>query len=814
MSGTVSRLHLIAVAVIVLLLGIQSWQPAPSEAESTVRGEGYQAVIRRTGFGIPHVLATSIGGVGFGQGWAYAEDRFCDLADQVIKIRSQRSRWFGPGAGNSNLATDLGYLALGLTKRAESQARTLSGDPRALLDGYVAGYNAFLARTGRANVPGWCAGQAWLGPITVVDLLAYQRDIAISASGRYMLAAAALAQPPMPTRTRGSLVIGADVVADDLRRLGRQDAGSDSVPGSNGWALGADRSESRQGMLLANPHFPWQGELRFWEVQLTVPGKLNVYGAALGGVPGVQIGFNQWVAWTHTVATGYRFTMYAVDLVPDRPTWYVVDGRKEPMTSSTVTVSVDWGDGHPRPLTRTLWSTRYGPVLDLTALQPGLGWTRTRATTYRDANLDNGQIMQQWLEIGQARDVSGVRQAIARQQGIPWVNTIAADNRGDAWYADASATPNLKPATIATWRQNPLAPLNGSVSENSWVDEAGARSPGLIPFAKQPQLRRRDYVFNANDSYWLANRRHLLTGFSPLQGQEKVPVSPRTRQNVRLIDPVVAHSRANRFTLDRLGRTVLSGQALTSDLLTSSVVAACRAQGNRPVVVDGAPVVVAPACAALAQWDRRFTVASQGAVLWRETIRAVVATHPDALTEAGPLFGIGFDPDNPGVTPRGPAADPAPLLAGLARAQLRLRSLGYGPEVALGLVQHTIAGDERIAVPGANDEVGILNVVGYTSEPGTSREQVMDGGVPQPGSDLTDRGYVVNVGTSFLMVVGYTAHGPVARAVLTFGQSADSASAHFFDQTHLFGRGQLRECRFSEAAIAADPQLTVTFVGG
>lgn len=90
----------------------------------------------------------------------------------------------------------------------------------------------------------------------------------------------------------------------------------------------------------------------------------------------------------------------------------------------------------------------------------------------------------------------------------------------------------------------------------------------------------------------------------------------------------------------------------------------------------------------------------------------------------------------------------------------------------------------------------------------------MDGGVPQPGSDLTDRGYVVNVGTSFLMVVGYTAHGPVARAVLTFGQSADSASAHFFDQTHLFGRGQLRECRFSEAAIAADPQLTVTFVGG
>ena len=69
-------------------------------------------------------------------------------------------------------------------------------------------------------------------------------------------------------------------------------------------------------MLLANPHFPWEGELRFWEVQLTVPGELDVYGAQLSGLPGIGIGFTEASAWTHTVSAGKRFTAYKLTLVP------------------------------------------------------------------------------------------------------------------------------------------------------------------------------------------------------------------------------------------------------------------------------------------------------------------------------------------------------------------------------------------------------------------------------------------------------------------------------------------------------------------
>ena len=42
--------------------------------------------------------------------------------------------------------------------------------------------------------------------------------------------------------------------------------------GSNAVAVGRDRSFNGRGMLLANPHFPWVGGMRFYEMHLTIPG--------------------------------------------------------------------------------------------------------------------------------------------------------------------------------------------------------------------------------------------------------------------------------------------------------------------------------------------------------------------------------------------------------------------------------------------------------------------------------------------------------------------------------------------------------------
>ena len=98
--------------------------------------------------------------------------------------------------------------------------------------------------------------------------------------------------------------------ADAMREAGLLD----SPLGSNAWAFGKETTANGSGMLLGNPHFPWSGPNRFYEMHLTIPGQMDVMGVGIGTYSMVSIGFNKDVAWSHTVSTGKRFTFYEVTL--------------------------------------------------------------------------------------------------------------------------------------------------------------------------------------------------------------------------------------------------------------------------------------------------------------------------------------------------------------------------------------------------------------------------------------------------------------------------------------------------------------------
>jgi acyl-homoserine-lactone acylase len=550
---------------------------------------------------------------------------------------------------------------------------------------------------------------------------------------------------------------------------------------------------------------------------------MNIYGVGLMGVPGVLIGFNDNVAWTHTFSSGQRFTFYSLPLVAGSPTRYYYGTEQRDMTARAITFQVLQPDGTLKDVTRTAYSSHYGPIISL----PGLGWTDQLAISYRDANLDNTQFIAQFHGMNRATSLADFQAAFARYQGIPWVNTMATDREGHTWYTDACPTPNLTAGAIQRWQQklqaaDPLTGfffknlggvlLDGSNPDNEWVVEAGARSPGLVPFPRVPQLSRNDFVFNANDSYWLANPAAPLTDYSPMHGLANVPQSPRTRMNATMLTEVReggASGPDGRFTLDELRAAIYSDRALTVELLRDAVVQRCT--GHSTGTVNGQSVDITQACALLAGWNGRYDVDSVGAIVWREFLGTFT---DDQLTNAGMLFSVPFSPSAPIATPNtlAPAPDSGedPVLTKLATAVVTLGKAGVPVNATLGSVQYSPHGGTRFPLHGGQGREGTANVVSYTTLKSTVDPMTPRGTVVDSRTGLSDQGYVVNNGTSFLMTFAFTDSGVDASAVLTYGQTEDANSPHFNEQLDLFSRKQWRKILFTPEDVAADPALTVS----
>ncbi len=846
-----SRALLAGVSCLVLLAGActddgDSARGDGDGGDRTVLGEGsnYEATIRRTEGGVPHITADDVESLSFGQGWASAEDRACDLADQVVKVTSQRARWFGPGEEDEHLNSDLAWRAIGIAERARTDWGAADDDIRSLITAYTEGWNAHLAEVGSEGLDDWCAGEDWVQELDPVDVYTYARSIALQASSGAVARYLATAEPP-----------DAADDAEDAAEPSRQEAAApapapgavEPVAASNGWAIGAERSERSGGMLVANPHFPWECELRFWEVHLTVPGEVDIYGAQLSGLPGVGIGFTEQFGWTHTVSAGNRFTAYRLDLEPGSPTTYRYGDETRQMEPVEHTIEVLGDDGEVSEQTFTRWRSHYGPILDF----PGVGWTDEATITYRDANLDNDEFIEQYLRMMTARDLDELIEVHREVTGVPLFNTIAVSADGRAWYADTSATPRLSDEAIAAYREaldtdfitaaarNAGAVLlDGSDPRFEWQEAEGARDPGLVPYSEMPVVERDDYVFNANDSFWMPHATEMLEGdYSPLHGEQRTARSPRTRENATVLDDTSAEGPAGddgRFSLDELADASLGNRGFTARVLLDDVVERC--DGAPPVtleplvedgdeVLPGGEVDLARACEVLAGWDGVYDIDRAGPPLWRELLSRYESAD---LREAGALFAEPFDPADPVGTPGVLAPVPQsaegvdPLLEHLARAVQVLEVAELGPDVTLGEVQVAVRGDEVVPVHGGTGVDGTANVVGWgtgwsTLDPALAaleREPVAPGSsLATVTGDTTTTGYRINNGTSFLLALEYGEDGPQAKVMLTYGNTANRDDPAYVEATERFSRKDWRKVLFDERDVEQAATSTVVVRG-
>ncbi|BBP83715.1 acyl-homoserine lactone acylase PvdQ [Pseudomonas sp. Pc102] len=712
-------------------------------------------LIRWTAHGVPHIQAADERGLGYGIGYAYARDNACLLAEEIVTARGERSRWFGEQGQSSahldNLPSDFFFAWLNQPASVAAFRQAQTREVAQLLDGYAAGFNHYLQEADARTTP--CLGEGWLRPIDADDLLRLTRRLLVEGGAGQFAEALIGAAPPGVRQAR--LDAGYTAARTEGFRLER---------GSNAVAVGGKRSANGRGMLLANPHFPWSGALRFWQLHLTIPGKLDVMGAALPGLPVVNIGFGRQLAWTHTVDTSAHFTLYRLELDPGDPTRYRVDGRTETLNKTRLQVQVRNADGTLSVRSHDLYESRFGPLLDW----PGkLEWTAGEAWALKDANLGNTRVLQQWYAINQARDLDALRAAVTKIQGIPWVNTLAADASGKALYMNQSVVPHLLPGQLAECVIPQLAAeglpaLQGNRSACEWTPDAGAAQPGITPAAQLPVLQREDFVQNSNDSAWLSNPASPLAGYSPLVSREGRELSPRAR-----------------FALGRLQGDALLGadvlQALVTDNevglatgLLPELLALCKAEA-------GNAGLAAP-CKALAAWDGKANLESGIGFLHFQHFMQAFAGIGNGWREP-------FDPQRPTVTPRGlnPAAR-GEVIQALVAAGEEVARAGIPEEARWGDIQRAGA----IGVPGGDGHFGVYNAM---------------------QSELQGDHLEVVSGTSYLQLVTFDDNGPQARGLLAFSQSSEAGSPHHSDQTELFARQQWQKLPFTNAEIEADPEL-------
>ncbi|MFI1018777.1 penicillin acylase family protein [Streptomyces sp. NPDC020965] len=770
--------------------------PAPSSAAAppggeTVTGSGYTARISRTEYGVPHILARDFDGLGYGYGYAFAQDNACELADQVVTLRGERSRFPGPGAapgGRADLASDTYYQG---QRRAGTVQRLLdrkaplgpTAELRRMVEGYVAGHNRYLRDTGVDKLPDpRCQGKPWVRPITPLDLWSVVYNVN-GVTGVVPLAPdIGEAKPPAAGadgkgRTAPQ-ALGA-IAATSGSPNGQGTAPTDI--GSNGWALGRDATRTGNAMVLANPHLSWtEGTFRFYQVQLTIPGVLDVSGASLYGIPVVQIGHNRTLAWTHTASGAQHATGYALKLVPGDPTSYVFDGRTERMKRQTVPVTVRDGNGGLSTVDRTLYTSRFGPVLSS-------GWTTETAYAIRDAKADNLRSMNNWLAMGKARDLSGLRTAQHTYQGIPWTYTLAADTSGSTYFTDSSAVPHLTDGQLKSCARpesmEGLAVLDGSTSACAWGSDSDALVPGIHGPSHQPRLTRSDYVANSNNGLRYTNPDAPLTGF-PGTYDSDPGLSQRAQLGLHMIDQRADGTDglgAPGFTLATLRASMLGNRVRWAETGRDDVVGMCRTR-PRVTATDGQEVDVRQVCATLAHWDTRADADSRGAAFWGAFFDRLLRSGPSDTWHRVP-----YDPARPLTTPRGIKGDDLRVQRALADTVQEFAARDLPVDTELGSVQKWAG----VPLPGCTGRRGCFNIVAPD---------------PTPPARV--------FGTSFLMAVELTPDGPRTHTLLTYGQSANPASPHYTDQTRLFSRKQWVTGRFTEAEIADDPALRVTTLRG
>jgi penicillin amidase len=360
-----------------------------------------KVTIYRDTYGIPHVFGETDAATMFGFAYAQAEDNFWSVETNYIRAIGRRAEV----DGERGLTNDKRNRALEIARLARAEFGRLSPKMRAVLDGFVAGLNAYLADHPDVHPRLLMHFEPWY-PLAFIRYNYYQNGFFYSSGIR---------QGDLETAVSGAWcqVSDCDDLTPDARHL---------LFGSNGWVIGPSKSATGHAMLFINPHLPFFGSGQVYEGQVnSKESGWNFTGYTRLGFPFPYVGHNASVGWVSTDNAADQADLYSETFVDSTHYKYGRGVRQATVWIDTLLVKID--SGFERRPVRFV-KTHHGPIM---ATRDG------KPLAMRLAKIEADGWLEEWYNMTHARSTAELKRAM-RPLNMLFGNVMAADAGGNTWY--------------------------------------------------------------------------------------------------------------------------------------------------------------------------------------------------------------------------------------------------------------------------------------------------------------------------------------------------------------------------------------------
>lgn len=405
-----------------------------------------QIDIYRDVYGVPHIYANSDKNAAYGLAWAHAEDDFETIQHTFLPSKGL----MGLHSGKEGVIMDYLVSLLRCRQTAEKHVSQLSPEVLEVIEGYVAGINAF-AKAFPSKV---LVKNSF--PMTVLDYLTgYNLVIHFFSDTGDML---------------GALLSNSNKSVDEELE--------EKTIGSNAFAFSRSIMKHNKTVLNVNTHQPLEGPFSWYEAHLNSDEGWNLLGGLFPGSPFPMIGTNEHLGWTHTYNYPDLTDLYELKINPKNKNQYWLDGEWVSFEKTSVKLKMKTKLGLKISVKRKLLWSVFGPVI------------KNKKGTYAFYSnaFENIGSIDQWYKMGKASNWNEFESAL-KMMLVPRFNLMYADREDSIFWMSIGRVPER--------------PVNGDringvmKGERSEIFQKNYLSYESLPKLLNPA---HGYLFNTNNS--------------------------------------------------------------------------------------------------------------------------------------------------------------------------------------------------------------------------------------------------------------------------------------------------------------------------